>query len=75
MNKDEIEKLKKEAAEHAAEDQKKRELIDARNEAESLVYVAEKGLKDAGDKVSAVPIATPFSVNALTRGITPAALE
>jgi len=53
LNKDEIEKLKKEAAEHAAEDQKKRELIDAKNQAESLVYAAEKGLKDGGDKVPA----------------------
>ncbi|MEK7650925.1 MAG: molecular chaperone DnaK [Patescibacteria group bacterium] len=53
LNKDEIEKLKKEAAEHATEDQKKRELIDAKNQAESLVYAAEKGLKDAGDKVPA----------------------
>ncbi|TSA46454.1 molecular chaperone DnaK [bacterium] len=52
LDKDEIEKLKKEAAEHATEDQKKRELIDAKNQAESLVYVAEKGLKDAGDKIS-----------------------
>jgi molecular chaperone DnaK len=53
LNKDEVEKLKKEAAEHAAEDQKKRELIDAKNQAESVVYAAEKGLKDAGDKVPA----------------------
>jgi molecular chaperone DnaK len=53
LNKEEIEKLKKEAAEHAAEDEKKRELIEAKNQAESLIYVAEKGLKDAGDKISA----------------------
>ncbi len=53
LNKDEIEKLKKEAAEHATDDQKKRELIDAKNQAESIVYAAEKGLKDAGDKVPA----------------------
>jgi molecular chaperone DnaK len=53
LNKDEVEKLKKEAAEHAVEDQKKRELIDAKNQAESLVYAAEKGLKDGGDKVPA----------------------
>ena len=51
LNKDEVEKLKKEAAEHATEDQKKRELIDAKNQAESIVYAAEKGLKDGGDKV------------------------
>ena len=35
LSKDEIEKMKKEAAEHAAEDEKKKELIDARNQAES----------------------------------------
>lgn len=52
LSKDEIERLKKEAELHAAEDAKKRELIDARNQAESLLYVAEKSLKDAGDKVA-----------------------
>lgn len=52
LSKDEIERLKKEAELHAVEDQKKRELIDARNQAESLLYVAEKSLKDAGDKVA-----------------------
>jgi len=53
LSKDEIEHLKKEAAEHALEDQKKRELIDTRNQAESLVYTAEKSLRDLGDKVPA----------------------
>lgn len=53
LNKEEVEKLKKEAAEHASEDQKKKELIEARNQAESLAYTAEKSLKDAGDKVPA----------------------
>lgn len=53
LSKEEIERLKREAAEHATEDEKKKGLIDARNQAESLVYVAEKSLKDAGDKVSA----------------------
>ncbi len=53
LSKEEIEKLKKEAAEHAAEDAKKRELVDARNQAEALIYTAEKALKDAGDKVPA----------------------
>ncbi|MDP3975232.1 MAG: molecular chaperone DnaK [Candidatus Jorgensenbacteria bacterium] len=52
LSKDEIERLKKEAELHAAEDAKKRELIEARNQAESLVYVAEKSLKDAGEKVA-----------------------
>jgi len=53
LSKDEIEKLKKEAAEHAAEDAKKKELIEARNQAESLIYLAEKSMRDAGDKLAA----------------------
>ena len=48
-----IERMKKDAAEHAGEDAKKKELIDARNIAEQMVYTAEKALKDHGDKVSA----------------------
>jgi molecular chaperone DnaK len=53
LSKDEIEKLKKDAAEHAAEDEKKKVLIETRNQAESLVYLAEKSVKDAGDKLPA----------------------
>jgi molecular chaperone DnaK len=53
LNKEEIEKLKHEAEIHAAEDLKKKELIEERNKAESLLYVAEKSLKDAGEKVPA----------------------
>ncbi len=53
LSKDEIERLKKEAAEHAEEDKQKREAIDVKNGAESLVYVAEKALKDGGEKVPA----------------------
>ncbi|MDO8556921.1 MAG: molecular chaperone DnaK [Candidatus Jorgensenbacteria bacterium] len=53
LSKDEIEKLKKEAIEHAADDQKKREAIEIKNQAETLIYVAEKSLRDAGDKVPA----------------------
>ncbi len=51
LSKDEIEKMKKEAEEHAAEDQAKKDMIEAKNKAENLCYVAEKTLKDAGDKV------------------------
>lgn len=46
-----IEKMKKDAEVHSGEDQKKRELIEARNTAEQLGYAAEKALKDHGDKV------------------------
>jgi len=48
---EEIEKLKKEAEAHAAEDVKKKDLIQARNAADSLVWSVEKTLKDAGDKI------------------------
>ncbi len=52
LSKDEVEKLRKDAEIHAAEDAKKKELIDARNQAEATAYTAEKALKDAGDKVT-----------------------
>lgn len=52
LSKEEIEKLKQEAAAHAEEDAKKRLLIEARNHAEQLLYTAEKSLKDVGDKIS-----------------------
>jgi molecular chaperone DnaK len=51
LSKEDIEKMKQEAAAHAAEDEKKKELIDARNQAESAIYLAEKSMKDAGDKL------------------------
>ncbi|PIS07525.1 molecular chaperone DnaK [Candidatus Berkelbacteria bacterium CG10_big_fil_rev_8_21_14_0_10_43_13] len=50
LSEEEIDRMKKEAEDHADEDKKKKELIDARNMADSLVYTAEKTLKDAGDK-------------------------
>jgi len=52
LSKEEIERLKKEATEHAAEDVKKRELVETRNQAEALIYTSEKALTDAGDKVT-----------------------
>lgn len=52
LDKDEVEKLKKEAEEHTAEDQKKKELIESRNMADNLIYTTEKTLKEAADKVS-----------------------
>jgi len=51
LSKEEVERLKKDAAEHASEDAKKKELVESKNQAESLIYVAEKALVDAGDKV------------------------
>ena len=50
---DEIERMTKEAEEHAKEDETRKEEIETRNRADALVYQAEKALKDAGDKVSA----------------------
>jgi molecular chaperone DnaK len=51
LSEQEIERMKKEAEEHSEEDKKKKELVDARNMADSLIYTAEKTIKDAGDKV------------------------
>lgn len=53
LSKDEIEKMTKEAEAHAAEDTTKKEKIEARNKADNMIYVAEKSLKDAADKVAA----------------------
>ena len=50
---EDIERMKKEAEEHAMEDKKKQELIEARNLAEQLIYTAEKSLSDLKDKVPA----------------------
>ena len=48
----EIEKMIKEAEAHAEEDRQQRELIDARNQADQVIHLAEKSLKDAGDSAS-----------------------
>lgn len=53
LSDDEIEKKVKEAEMHAEEDKKRKEVIEARNNAESMVYQTEKSLKDLGDKVTA----------------------
>ncbi|MDP3988221.1 MAG: molecular chaperone DnaK [Candidatus Levybacteria bacterium] len=52
LTKEEVEKMTKEAEMHAAEDEVKKEQIEAKNAADSLIFTAEKSLKDAGDKVS-----------------------
>ena len=51
LSKEEVEKMKKEAEIHAQEDAKKKEEIEVKNSAESLIYMSEKALKDAGEKV------------------------
>ena len=53
LSKDEIEKMKKDAEMHAEEDKKKKELVEARNLADTLVYTTKKALTDAGDKITA----------------------
>ena len=53
LSKDEVEKLRKEAELHAAEDNLRKETVEARNELDNMVYGIEKQLKDAGDKIPA----------------------
>lgn len=50
LSKDEIEKMKKDAEAHAEEDKKKKEAIEVKNMAETMVYTTEKMMKEAGDK-------------------------
>jgi molecular chaperone DnaK len=53
LSKEEIEKMKKDAEVHAEEDKKKKEAIEAKNMADTLIYTTEKALRDAGDKITA----------------------
>ncbi|MFA6095486.1 MAG: molecular chaperone DnaK [Candidatus Paceibacterota bacterium] len=53
LSKEDIERMQKDAEMHAADDEKKKEEVEARNIAEQMLYTAEKSLKDAGDKVPA----------------------
>ncbi len=53
LSKEEVEKMKKDAAMHEAEDKTKKEGVEAKNIAEQLVFTSEKALKDAGEKVPA----------------------
>jgi molecular chaperone DnaK len=52
LSKDEVERMTKEAEIHAKEDEEKKSKIEARNQADSLIFTAEKSLKDAGDKAN-----------------------
>lgn len=54
----EIEQMKKDAELHADEDRKRKELVEARNHADSMIHMAEKSLKDLGDKVDAATKST-----------------
>jgi molecular chaperone DnaK len=53
LSKEEVEKMSREAEQHAAEDAKRKDEVEVRNSADSLAYTAEKTLRDQGDKVSA----------------------
>jgi molecular chaperone DnaK len=52
LTKEEVERMTKEAETHATEDAEKKEKVEARNQADSLIFTAEKSLKDADDKVA-----------------------
>ena len=52
LSKEDIDKYVKEAEQYAADDKKKKEEIEAKNEADNLVYATEKSLKEHGDKIS-----------------------
>ena len=51
LSKEEIDRLVKDAESHAEEDHKKRELVEARNHADALIYSTERSIKDLGEKV------------------------
>jgi len=51
LSKEEIDKMVRDAEAHAADDKQKREIIEARNHADSLIYATEKSLKEFGDKI------------------------
>jgi molecular chaperone DnaK len=53
LKEEQIERMMKEAESHAEEDKKRKEQVELRNEADSLVYSVEKTLKELGDKVAA----------------------
>jgi molecular chaperone DnaK len=53
LSKEEIEKMKQAAEAHATEDRQRKELIEIRNQADTLIFSTEKALKEAGDKIKA----------------------
>jgi molecular chaperone DnaK len=58
LSKDDVDKMVREASEHADEDRKRREEVETRNQAEQLTYQAERTIRDLGDKVSSEDKAT-----------------
>jgi len=53
LSEEEIERMKKDAEAHAEEDRKRKALVEAKNQADSMIYATEKSLKELGDKVDA----------------------
>jgi molecular chaperone DnaK len=53
LSKEEIEKMAREAEEHSAEDEKRREEVEARNQADAMIYSTEKSLKEHRDRIDA----------------------
>ena len=76
MSDSDIEKAVKEAAEYEAQDKKRKEAIDARNDADSMVFQTEKALEEVGDKISANDkSAVEADLNALKEAINRAPVE
>lgn len=76
MSDDDIEKAVKEAAEFEAQDKKRKEGIDARNDADSMVFQTEKALQEVGDKIDANDkAAVEADLNALKEAINRAPIE
>ena len=76
MSDDDIDKAVKEAAEYEAQDKKKKEAIDARNDADSMVFQTEKALEEVGDKISADDKASvEADLNALKEAINRAPID
>jgi len=67
LSDNEIDRMVKDADKYAAEDQKRRELVEAKNQAEQMAYSAEKLLKDLGDKVPSEQAEAAKSAAAETR--------
>ena len=76
MSDDDIDKAVKEAAEFEAQDKKRKEGIDARNDADSMVFQTEKALQEVGDKIDANDkAAVEADLNALKEAINRAPIE
>ena len=76
MSKDDIDKAVKEAAAYEAEDKKRKEAVDTRNEADSMVFQTEKAMEEVGDKIDANDkAAVEADLNALKEAINKAPAE